>query len=523
MEITRASGVLAHPTSFPGDHGIGDLGHGTYQFIDWLVRAGQQYWQVMPLTPTGYGDSPYSAPSAFAGNPLLISLTLLKNDGLLDDPPSGQSPEFSDHEVRFGNVHQVKHAALQQTYDRFAHGAASHLRDEFDAFCESETSWLSDFALFMAMKEESQCASWQQWDDPIRARDNYALEAKRSDLAHAVGYHSFVQFLFRRQWRDVKQYANERNIRIIGDIPIYVAYESADVWAHQRLFRLNDDGSPRLVTGVPPDLFSKDGQLWGNPAFDWRIIKETGYQWWIDRVTKLRELVDVIRLDHFRGFAASWVVPAEHDNARGGRWERGPGHELFEAIATKSDGLPFIVEDLGLITQDIPVLREELGLPGMKVLQFAFDGDPENQYLPHNYDRECVVYTGTHDNQTTIGWFMGLSESDRRQVQTYLGTDGTDIAWDMVRLALASVADLSIAPLQDIMRLGDEARMNTPGMALGNWTWRYLPHQLHEGLAAGLGDLTAAYGRRARSPRERGYDPYDYSAPNTEHPLHDQS
>lgn len=350
-----------------------------------------------------------------------------------------------------------------------------------------------------------------------------SLQHAAEELSDDIEFHAFVQFLFRLQWTALKRYANDRGIQIIGDIPIYVALDSADAWANPKEFRLLSNGNPEVVSGVPPDLFTVDGQLWGNPVFDWRSMEADGFTWWIERVRRLTELVDVIRIDHFRGLAAGWVVPAGDATARGGRWERAPGEELFQAIERALGHLPIIVEDLGIITPDVIALRKELGLQGMKVLQFAFDGDPDNAYLPHNYDADCVVYTGTHDNQTTIGWFQSCNDAERLQVQTYIGSDGSDIAWDFIRLAFESVADLAIIPLQDVMRLGDDARMNRPGVAFGNWKWRYQSHQLHDGLARGLRELAGAYGRLARAKSEHGYDPFDYSAPNSAHPLHDRN
>ncbi len=519
MPFVRASGVLAHPTSFPGPHGIGDLGEAAFRFIDWLAVAGQRYWQVMPLGPTGYGDSPYSSLSAFAGNPLLISLPWLAGDSLLTGEEIEDHPGFPDHEVDYGRVIPFKRDRLRRAFARFREGAASHLRSAFEAFVAQEAPWLDDFALYMALKDFHGGQPWTDWERPLRLRKPSALAAWRERLQEDVAFHQFVQFQFRRQWSELKRYANERDIRIIGDIPIFVAHDSADVWANQSLFRLDAEGQPTVVSGVPPDLFTAHGQLWGNPLFDWERLEETGYRWWIDRVRTVLALVDVIRIDHFRGFAAAWTVPAGAPTAAHGRWERGPGRRVFDAITAELGEVPIIVEDLGLITPDVVALRQMLGFPGMKVLQFAFDQDPDNPYLPHNYDRNCVVYTGTHDNQTTVGWFHTLDEQARRQVQTYIGKDAADIAWDFIRLALMSVADLAIVPLQDVMRLGDEARMNTPGRAWGNWSWRFLPHQLHHGLAAGLGDLTDAYGRRARPPRVKIPDPYDYTAEGTAHPL----
>lgn len=516
MKLERSSGVLAHPTSFPGPHGVGDLGQGAYEFVDWLALAGQTYWQLMPLSPVGYGNSPYAATSAFAGNPLLISIDGLAFLGL---DTGGDSRGYGEYEVDFASATAYKSAALRHAYDSFARSAGAALQADFEAFRREHESWLEDYALFVALKDRFRGSSWQEWPDDLRLRSPLALAAARSDLREAIEFHAFVQFLFAVQWQALKRHANVRGIRIIGDIPIYVALDSSDVWANRPLFRLDVDGRPIVVTGVPPDLFTEDGQLWGNPMFDWNRMEADGFRWWIERVRRLLQLVDVVRIDHFRGLAAGWVVPATDSTARNGWWEQAPGGALFQAIRHELGELPIIVEDLGIITRDVEELRTSLELPGMKVLQFAFDGQSDNPYLPHMYDRRCVVYTGTHDNQTTVGWFHSCSESQRTQVRTYLGTDGSDISWDFIRLALASVADLAVVPLQDIMRLGDDARMNRPGVAFGNWTWRYQAHQLHDGLARGLRELTSVYGRVPQPPRERGSDPYDYTISGTEHPL----
>lgn len=516
MKLERASGVLAHPTSFPGPHGVGDMGAGSYEFVDWLALGGQRYWQLMPLSPVGQGDSPYSALSAFAGNPLLISIDGLAFLGL---DHAGDSRGFNEYEVDFEAAGAYKYAALRRVYESFKEHGSPELREQLSAFEIAHASWLRDFALYMALKQRFRNSSWQDWPDEIRSRDAEALARVSAEMQDAIDFHSFIQFLFRVQWTALKQHANQRGIQIIGDIPIYVALDSADVWANPEQFRLLADGRPEVVSGVPPDLFTSDGQLWGNPVFDWSYMENDEFGWWIERVRRLTELVDVVRFDHFRGLAAGWVIPAGDATARGGRWERAPGSELFRAIEASLGHLPIVVEDLGIITPDVHALRMAHGLQGMKVLQFAFDADPDNAYLPHNYDSDCVVYTGTHDNQTTIGWFQSCTEIDRQQVQTYLGTDGSDIAWDFIRLAFESVADMAIVPLQDVMRLGDEARMNRPGTAMGNWKWRYLSHQLNDGLARGLRELSGAYGRLDRPQIERGYDPFDYSAPGTAHPL----
>ncbi|MBX3069885.1 MAG: 4-alpha-glucanotransferase [Thermomicrobiales bacterium] len=520
MRFDRSSGILLHPTSFPGPHGVGDLGAQAYRFVDWLERGRQRLWQVLPLGPTGYGNSPYASPSAFAGNPLLISLDLLRDQGLLTDIQLTPLVPFPDHEVSFDDVAHFKSTLLWDAFRRAREPGAPFDWQAFERFREQEGPWLSDFALFMALKESQGNVHWLEWPQELRKRSPEAMIAARIDLAEQIAFHEFAQFVFRDQWLALKRYANDRGIRIVGDIPIYVAADSVDVWANQDEFRLDDEGRPTVVTGVPPDYFSVDGQLWGNPLFDWPRMAQDGFRWWRERVEGTFELVDIIRIDHFRGFAAGWVVPAGDDTARGGRWERGPGEALLSAIDQAHEAR-FILEDLGLITPDVHALRRNLDMPGMKVLQFAFDGDPRNSYLPHNFEPNCAVYPGTHDNQTTIGWFSGLNDHQRRFVQGYLGTDGSDIAWDLMRQALASVADLAICPLQDVMRLSDEARMNTPGLPSGNWGWRYLEHQLHDGLADGLADLTATYGRAAMDPPSQGFDPYDYSVPGAAHPLHE--
>jgi len=518
MELPRASGVLVHPTSFPGRHGIGDLGEPAFRFVDWLVQAGQRWWQILPLGPVGPGDSPYASPSAFAGNPLLVSLDWLKGDGLLEESDL-DGHEFFQHEVDYAAVAAFKSDRLRRAFDRFRRGAAGDQHPAFAAFREEHAPWLDGFALFMAIKEEQGGVAWVDWPEELALRRPEALAAARHRLQDAVRFHQFTQFQFRRQWSELRRYANDRGVRIIGDLPIFVADDSADVWSHPELFRLDERGRTTVVAGVPPDAFTDAGQRWGNPLYDWPAAAATGYAWWLARVRSALSLVDLLRIDHFRGFAAAWVVPGRDETAAGGHWEQGPGAAFFAALAAELGELPFLVEDLGLITDDVVALRRRLGLPGMKVLQFAFDGGPDNAYLPHNYEADCVVYPATHDNQTTIGWFHSRPEWERANIQRYLGKDGSDIAWDLIRLALASVANTALLPLQDVMRLGDEARMNTPGRTDGNWRWRYLPHQLHPGLAAGLVELTATYGRIAAPAVARSYDPFDYTAPNAAHPL----
>lgn len=524
MPFERASGILAHPTSFPGPHGVGDLGDGAFRFIDWLQQADQRYWQIMPLVPVGPGNSPYASVSAFAGNPLLISLSWLVGDGLLDAADLHDSPDFFDRRVAFQEATAYKGAKLRRAFDRYRSGAGQGLRAEHEQFLQSQAAWVNDYALFMAAREHFNLAGWTEWDRPLALRELSAIDAWTGRLATEIAFHGFVQFLFQRQWRALKHYANERRIQIIGDIPIFVAHDSADVWANQEQFRLDEHGRPTVVAGVPPDYFSTTGQLWGNPHYDWQRMASDGYRWWIERFRALLALVDVVRIDHFRAFAAAWVVPASDSTAANGRWELGPRRALFDAIAAQLGDVPIIVEDLGLITDDVHALRRELELPGMAVLQFAFGGDAENAYLPHNFADPVVVYPGTHDNQTTIGWFHGLDERTRIHVQTYLGRDGGDIAWDFIRLALSSTADLAIVALQDALRLGDEARMNIPGTGEGNWSWRFGLDQLEPGIAQGLAAFTSTYGRTGErsDPASKARDPYDYTAPDAAHPLHRQ-
>jgi 4-alpha-glucanotransferase len=495
MTDTRKSGILLHPTSLPGRWGIGDLGAAAYTFVDFLVAAGQQLWQVMPLGPTGYGDSPYQGFSAFAGNPLLISLDQLLEEQLLRPEDLTGLPAFSDAAVDYGAVIPFKLAALRQAFERFKHVATAEQRQQFHEFRTAQRAWLADYALFAALKETHGGANWNAWEPAIARREPAAVGEWGSRLSEQTEFHAYMQYLFFQQWSRLKDYANQHGIQIIGDIPIFVAYDSADVWANRELFAIDEQGNTIVVAGVPPDYFSATGQLWGNPLYRWDVIAGQKYRWWIARFRTTLTLVDIVRLDHFRGFAAYWEVPASEETAINGRWVPGPGAALFEAVGAALGGLPIIAEDLGVITPDVEELRDQFGFPGMKVLQFAFGGDPDDIYLPHNYRSHCVVYTGTHDNDTTSGWWRTLPQNDRRNIQLYVGRDGSDISWDFIRLALASVAELAIVPMQDVLSLGSQARMNTPGQAGGNWGWRYSPDMLTVDLAERLRWLTAIYGR----------------------------
>ncbi len=495
MRLERSSGILLHPTSLPGRFGIGDLGAGAYRFVDFLAAARQRLWQVLPLGPTGYGDSPYQSFSAFAGNPLLIALERLADDGLLSAADLAGLPALSPDRVDYGAVVPEKWRCLRTSFARFDAAARHELRQAFDAFCADAADWLDDYALFMALKEAHGGAAWNTWPEDLRGRQRAALKRAGADLAEAVRFQQYAQWLFFRQWAAVRAYAATRRIRIIGDIPIFVAYDSADVWANPDLFYLDEDGTPTVVAGVPPDYFSATGQLWGNPLYDWQRLARTGYDWWIRRFRATLTQVDIVRIDHFRGFEAYWEVPAGAATAVNGRWVPGPGAAVFEAVRAALGDVPIIAEDLGLITPPVEALRDQLGFPGMAVLQFAFGDKPDNPYLPHNHRHNLVVYSGTHDNDTTAGWYAAADEPVRHHVRHYLARAGDDIAWDFIRTALASVADTAVVPLQDVLALGSEGRMNRPGLAGGNWDWRFRADDLHPRLAARLADLTTLYGR----------------------------
>ncbi len=495
MEWTRVSGILLHPTSFPGRFGIGDLGDEAYRFVDWLVLAGQQLWQTLALGPTGYADSPYASFSAFAGNHLLISPDRLLQDGDLSSEDLVEVPPFPNDHVDFGWVIPYKTDLLRKAAERFFSRASSERRARFDQFCRENRRWLDDFALFMAVKAEHSMITWTQWETGIALREPQAVARWREKLADQIRFHKYLQFQFFHQWQALRRYANERNVKILGDIPIFVAHDSADVWAHPELFYLDENGESTLIAGVPPDYFSATGQRWGNPLYRWDLMEELGYSWWVDRVRHTFELVDVLRIDHFRGFEAYWEIPASEPTAVVGRWVKGPGEKLFHALQNALGELPIIAEDLGVVTSEVVALREKFNFPGMKVLQFAFDSDASNPYLPFNLDHDCVVYPGTHDNDTTRGWFESQSGKMRQKVRLYLGTDGHDISWDFIRLALSSVADIAVVSLQDFLSLGSEARMNLPGEPSGNWQWRFMPGVLTDELAQRMKSLTEIYGR----------------------------
>jgi 4-alpha-glucanotransferase len=490
----RAAGILLHPTSLPSPFGVGDCGPAAYRWVDALRDARQSRWQVLPLGLTGYGDSPYQSFSAFAGNPLLISPELLLREGLLGkaDLPVA---DFPRSRVDFERVRTVKDGLLRLAWDNFRAGKATQATRDFEAFCDRTASWLNDFALFMAFKRAHGGGSWYHWPEELIRRDPGALARAGRELADDIGFEKFCQSLFARQWMDLKNYAHEQGVRLIGDLPIFVACDSADVWTYPELFQLDAGRRPRVVAGVPPDYFSATGQLWGNPLYDWEALRQTGYAWWIDRVRATLEQVDVVRLDHFRGFEAYWEVPAGKKTAEVGRWVAGPGAEFLTALRDALAGLPLIAEDLGVITSEVEALRDAFHLPGMRILQFAFGGATEERFLPHRHVRNTVVYTGTHDNDTTRGWYAALTEQESAFLERYLPGAGKDVAWALIRLAWASVADLAVAPLQDVLDLGSAARMNTPGTASGNWGWRFTDEQLTPAVLERLGELTDTYDR----------------------------
>ena len=496
MNEERKSGILLHPTSLPGRYGIGSFNRVAYAWVDFLEQTRQSLWQVLPLGPTGYGDSPYQSFSSFAGNPYLISLETLVEEGLLPQMELEQAPGFPDTHVDFGAIYHWKLPLLQSVAAQFEQRATAAQQTDFQRFCNDEAGWLDDFALFMALKDAHDGKAWNEWEMPLRSRQPTALEAAAATHTTAIHAHKFNQWLFYRQWEQLKAYANKRNIQIIGDIPIFVAMDSADAWADPSRFFLDDAFQPTVVAGVPPDYFSATGQLWGNPLYRWDAMKANGYAWWLRRIRAALRLYDIVRIDHFRGFAAYWEVPASEETAINGQWVTGPGSDFFDVIKRELGELPIIAEDLGEITPVVIALRDQFNLPGMKILQFAFSTDASDKFLPHNYTRNFIVYSGTHDNDTTVGWYHhSATDHERDHFRRYFATDGHDPAWSMLTAAWQSVAVMTLAPLQDILSLDTHARMNLPGRAAGNWGWRFREGEITEFLAERLHDVTLLYGR----------------------------
>jgi 4-alpha-glucanotransferase len=521
MQLTRASGVLLHPTSLPGRYGIGDLGPEAHAFVDFLAGAGQTWWQILPLGPVGYGGSPYQSPSSFAGNPLLINLDHLADRGWLDADELAAVPDLPADRVDFDAASELKREWLHRAFRGFEAAGGD---PAFEAFCQEHRSWLDDYVFFQAIRDAHGGRPWYEWEPELVARQPEACDQWRRRVDEGIRFHEFVQYAFEIQWKDLRVACQDKGIKLIGDVPIFVADDSADVWAHPELYYLDEHGRPAFMAGVPPDYFSEDGQLWGNPLYRWEVHARDDFAWWRLRLRAILERVDLVRIDHFRGFEAYWEVPAGSQTAATGRWTPGPGRAFFHAVRKEMGSVPLIAEDLGVITPDVEALRDEFNLPGMRVMQFGFDADPASEkYLPHRFVNNCVAYTGTHDNDTTYGWYHTRAatttqpreevEAARAFARKYANSDGREIHWDMIRLLFASVADTTIVPMQDILGLDSRARMNFPGKAQGNWAWRYRAEQLDRRAADRLAEMTALYGRwngpvpARRDPRPRQRTP----------------
>lgn len=495
----RQAGILVHPTSFPGPYGIGDLGPAAYRFLDFLKEAGQTLWQVLPLGPTGQEGSPYQSYSSFAGQTLLISPEKCLEYGLLTQKDLDNFYPVQGDRVDYQNILACKEPLYRKAFSAFTSffGQDSSLSKEFKAFKEEQDFWLSDYSLFMSLKKYFNNESWHHWPKELLCPTQKVKKHWRSLLAQEIAYEEFLQFLFFKQWFELKEYANENDISIIGDIPIFVSDDSADVWASPELFYLTKEGFPTVVSGVPPDYFSATGQLWGNPLYRWPAHKKTGYAWWISRIKAQLRLCDYLRIDHFRAFQDYWSIPASSTTALDGEWKPGPREEFFDAVKKAlGEDLPIIAEDLGIITDEVRDLRDTVGLPGMKILQFAFDGDPHNDYLPHSFDTtNCICYTGTHDNDTTVGWYQTADEASKDRVRCYMNTDGSQIHWDFIRTCYGSIAQKAIVPIQDIFGQDSSFRMNVPGVPDGNWGYRFSQDLLTSDLSSRLLTLVQRYGR----------------------------
>lgn len=484
MEMERSAGILLHPTSLPGKYGIGDLGNDAYDFVNFLEAAGQKIWQVFPLGPTGFGDSPYQCFSAFAGNPLLISPDFLKEEGLLTDEDLAEAPVFNPTKIDYGEIIKFKEKIHHKAFQNYKKNGKD-FHEECGDFCDKNAYWLDDYALFMACKNYHNGKIWREWQDDIAFRREGAVEKWNEKLKEQVDYQKFIQYLFEKQWKKLKKHANDKGIQIVGDLPIFIAYDSADLWAHRDLFSVDENGHLKTVAGVPPDYFSATGQLWGNPLYKWDVLEENDFDWWIKRFQRLYELIDIVRIDHFRGFDAFFEIPGDAETAERGRWVKAPGEKFFNTVKEKLGDVPIIAEDLGVITQSVRELRDKFEFPGMKILQFAFGENGEKHFLPHNYVRNCVVYTGSHDNDTTRGFFEKEKEIGSgiyEWAQKYLNYYGDDIRFQVIRTAYASVPNFVVIPMQDILNLGSEARMNFPGKPSGNWTWRFTWDQVNDDL-----------------------------------------
>jgi 4-alpha-glucanotransferase len=495
MLTERGSGILLHPTSLPGPSGSGDFGPDAYSFVDWLVSAGQTYWQVLPLGEIGPGNSPYMSSSAFAGNILLIDLTDLASHGWLLESDLDTHPEFEPGRVDFTLMQPFRVERLRRAARNFFARYHADTHRDYSEFCSAEKEWLDDYALFMTISERENWREWNHWPKELVYREAQALQDVQKDNAEEIGFWKFCQWRFARQWEKLRRYANEHGVHIIGDVPIFVAYQSADVWSHQALFELDENGRPVVVAGVPPDYFSETGQLWGNPLYRWDEHEKTGYAWWISRLRHAFQQADLVRIDHFRGFSAYWEIPADAPNAINGRWVAGPGEKLFEAFAQAFPQLPIIAEDLGVITPDVTALRDKFKLPGMRVLQFAFGDGDGNHFLPHHYVPNTIAYTGTHDNDTSLSWWSSIPDHVRNFASQYLRSDGEAVQWSMMTALSGSVANVVIFPMQDVLGLSGEHRMNFPGKPTGNWGWRFCWDQIQTEHTQALARMSMEYHR----------------------------
>ncbi|GKX28519.1 4-alpha-glucanotransferase [Vallitalea longa] len=496
VKNNRLSGILLHPTSLPSKYGIGDLGKSAYNFIDFLAKTKQKIWQVLPLGHTGFGDSPYQSFSSFAGQPLIISPDKLIEMRLLRKEECYTDHKFSQHKIDYSFVIKYKFSILKKAYNNFLKTNDNKLYNKWLSFCGKEKSWLEDYALFMACKDYFNGSIWNEWDDDISTPTKETKLKWINKLSYDIDFYKFIQFIFYEQWFNLKAYANEHEIYIIGDLPIFTSYDSSDVWANKELFSLDSHGCPTEIAGVPPDYFSATGQLWGNPLYNWNNHKKTSYKWWVSRLAHILKLVDFVRIDHFRGFESYWAIPYGSKTAISGKWKKGPNKELLNAFINElGTKLPIIAEDLGIITNKVKKLRDEYNLPGIKVLQFAFEDLKDNDFLPHNYNTNSVCYSGTHDNDTTLSWYKKTDEINRDKVRRYMNTDAKDITWDFIRTCFGSVSKIAVIPLQDILSLDNDARMNTPGTSMGNWQWRYTDDMLTNNISKKLLAITELYGR----------------------------
>lgn len=514
--MKRESGILFPISSLPSKYGIGCFSMEAYEFVDFLVESGQRYWQILPLGPTGFGDSPYQSFSTFAGNPYFISPENLIEDGLLTKEECDSIDWGSDPEkVDYGALYNGRFNLLKKAYDRFK--VTEDQNEEYQEFLKKQSYWLEDYCLFMALKLENNGKPWTEWDLLYKNRVETAVTMLDAVIQETVDFFRFQQFEFMSQWTRLKNYANAHGVKIIGDIPFYVAFDSADTWSHPELFQFDEDLNPVSVAGCPPDAFSATGQLWGNPVYNWEYNKNTKYKWWISRIARCYEFYDVIRIDHFRGFDEYYAIPAKDETAENGKWEKGPGMDLFNAVREELGDVQIIAEDLGYITPSVRKLLKDSGFPGMKVLQFAFDGSENSEYLPYKHIRNCVVYTGTHDNETSRSWIEHLNDHDRDYVRRYIHSEHTDygaFVWDFIREAYRSVADLCIVPLQDYLVLDNSARINCPAVGEGNWQWRLKPHFLSSELSKSIYDLTKLYGRLPKEDDEEEEDEEDGTSSN---------